>query len=86
MAHNGVIAHHINRLIRNIHGPEDRGLVGQRVNELLAVFDPAGRMAVAEPFMRHGHHPGPVPGQHGLGQRLNSGSDRSGIAALGLGG
>ena len=42
MAHNGVIADHINRLIRNIHGPQDRGPVRQRVNELLAVFDPPG--------------------------------------------
>ena len=86
MAHNGVIADHINRLIRDIHGPEDRGLVRQRVNEFLAIFDPPGGMAIAEPFMRNGHHPGAIPGQHGLGECLNRGSHRGGIAALGLGG
>lgn len=86
MAHNGVIADHINRLVRNIHGPKDRGPIRQRVNKLLAVFDPPRGMAVAEPFMRHGHQPGAIPGQHGLGECVNCGGNTSGIAALGQGG
>lgn len=36
--------------------------------------------------MRHGHQPGAVPGQHGLGERINRGGNGGGIAALGLGG